>query len=269
MNTIALQFNLPKLGPYGASLFGSFSICVDDRRFWCCDTFLYSESSMSLPSGEPVAVSIDDRMCVEECCGGLWATARREGDTIVWTDFRSTEPHPDDPPPDTTYIFSVAEYEAQLASAKAAHAEVEYLKSCPPFDELMEKLHERLVAVDCPPFIEWLMEEDFIRAPGKEWIRYWETPEDDRPARIYYERLRDECWHIEIRVARHPGADRMLAMLCRRHRNRSPSLAVNLGPSYSSKPVRSHLAWSWLRARFGINRHRPGFVDYTLPSRLG
>ncbi|MGW4162077.1 hypothetical protein [Streptomyces sp. NPDC004788] len=68
---------------------------------------------------EPREVQLAEAWCTEGCCGALWVTVVREGDQVVWRDWRhpgrlpSGAPAPELP----VYRFDAAGYDAELARA--------------------------------------------------------------------------------------------------------------------------------------------------------
>lgn len=70
-------------------------------------------------TGEPREVQLAEAWCTEGCCGALWVTVVREGDEVVWRDWRRPTLRPDGsvPPELPAYRFDAAAYDAELARA--------------------------------------------------------------------------------------------------------------------------------------------------------
>ncbi|WP_052440835.1 hypothetical protein [Streptacidiphilus anmyonensis] len=68
---------------------------------------------------EPREVQLAEAWCTEGCCGALHVTVVREGDAVVWRDWRRPpEPAGRTPGPELpAYRFDAAQYEAELARA--------------------------------------------------------------------------------------------------------------------------------------------------------
>ncbi|MER7519186.1 hypothetical protein [Streptomyces sp. NPDC126499] len=77
------------------------------------------DGGLLVAAEEPREVQLASAWCHEECCGALRVTVVREGDEVVWRDWRlpprlpSGEPAPDLP----AYRFDAAAYDAELARA--------------------------------------------------------------------------------------------------------------------------------------------------------
>ncbi|CAN5909413.1 hypothetical protein BH11VER1_BH11VER1_09530 [soil metagenome] len=264
MNRLTLFFEVGKRDY--SSLLGDFTIRVDDHVLG--GSYHAHSFPLVLPTTSPFTLLIDDRACEEGCCPGLWVTARRSEDAIIWSDFRSNGPQADDPPPETIFIFTIDDYRMQIESAKADLQKIEDLQRCPPFEELMEGLHQRLQSMNYPLPINWLMADDLIRRYANVWINCLEITEDTETAKEHYEMLRKSNYSIEITLARHPCFDRSLALLVGRCISDRPLLDLRLVRDIPiGLPVHSPLKWEYLRWRFGINRQQPGLQDYKLPCR--
>lgn len=68
---------------------------------------------------EPREVQLAEAWCTEGCCGALWVTVAREGDQVVWRDWRHPGRLPSGAPaPElAAYRFDAAAYDAELARA--------------------------------------------------------------------------------------------------------------------------------------------------------
>lgn len=66
---------------------------------------------------EPRTIMITEPPCTAGCCGALYVTMRREGDLVIWDDWRNTSDIHALPPAD--FHFDLARYEAELARAAA------------------------------------------------------------------------------------------------------------------------------------------------------
>jgi hypothetical protein len=68
-------------------------------------------------SVQPHEVQLAEAYCTEGCCGALYVTVARQGDTVVWSDWRGyTSP---EPPPQLR--FAAADYDAEIARAENDH----------------------------------------------------------------------------------------------------------------------------------------------------
>ncbi|MFD6874371.1 MULTISPECIES: hypothetical protein [unclassified Streptomyces] len=68
-------------------------------------------------SDEPRRVELSNNDCVTSCCGGIFATIRRQGDRVLWTSWENT--HDNRIPVPTDLHFDPAQYDAELARAGA------------------------------------------------------------------------------------------------------------------------------------------------------
>lgn len=68
---------------------------------------------------EPREVRLAEAWCTEGCCGALWVTVVREGDAVVWRDWRHPARLPGGSPAPSlpAYRFDAAAYDAELARA--------------------------------------------------------------------------------------------------------------------------------------------------------
>ncbi|MFC8509759.1 hypothetical protein ACFU3J_22125 [Streptomyces sp. NPDC057411] len=68
---------------------------------------------------EPREVQLAEAWCTEGCCGALWVTVVREGDEVVWRDWRRPPRLPDgtEPPRLPAYRFDATAYDAELDRA--------------------------------------------------------------------------------------------------------------------------------------------------------
>ncbi|MER6047751.1 hypothetical protein ABT168_09840 [Streptomyces sp. NPDC001793] len=70
---------------------------------------------------EPHEVQLAEAYCTEGCCGALYVTIRREGDQVVWENWRGlrTMPGSRDPAPELpAYRFEAAAYDAEITRAE-------------------------------------------------------------------------------------------------------------------------------------------------------
>ncbi|MFF8785189.1 hypothetical protein [Streptomyces sp. NPDC015125] len=70
---------------------------------------------------EPSEVQLAEASCTEGCCGALYVTIRRDGDQVVWENWRrpSTMPGSRAPAPElAAYRFDAAAYDAEIARAE-------------------------------------------------------------------------------------------------------------------------------------------------------
>ncbi|MGW0938333.1 hypothetical protein [Streptomyces sp. NPDC002666] len=72
---------------------------------------------------EPREVELAEAYCSEGCCGALYVTIRRDGDEVVWSDWRCPTP-----PPSALYVreipelrFDAAAYDAEIRRAENDH----------------------------------------------------------------------------------------------------------------------------------------------------
>ncbi|KKZ71368.1 hypothetical protein VO63_24140 [Streptomyces showdoensis] len=77
------------------------------------------DSGDLVATGEPREVRLAEAWCTEGCCGALHVTVVREGDEVVWRDWRRPDRLPGGavPPPLPAYRFDAAAYDAELARA--------------------------------------------------------------------------------------------------------------------------------------------------------
>ncbi|MEV6330067.1 hypothetical protein [Streptomyces sp. NPDC051909] len=70
---------------------------------------------------EPREVQLAEAWCSEGCCGALWVTIAREGDEVVWRDWRHPERLPGGEPAPVlpAYRFDAVSYDAELARTTA------------------------------------------------------------------------------------------------------------------------------------------------------
>lgn len=73
---------------------------------------------------EPREVQLAEAYCTEGCCGALHVTIRRDGDEVVWSDWRCPSP-----PPSPLHVreipelrFDAAAYDAEISRAENDHA---------------------------------------------------------------------------------------------------------------------------------------------------
>jgi hypothetical protein len=69
---------------------------------------------------EPRTVRLAEADCTESCCGALHVTVRRDGDTVVWDDFRAPGVPPSRAPRELPVLrFDAAAYDAEITRAEA------------------------------------------------------------------------------------------------------------------------------------------------------
>lgn len=75
-------------------------------------------------AAEPREVQLAEAYCTEGCCGALYVTVCREGEHVVWRDWRrpATPPSRQPPPELPEYRFNVADYDAEIARAENDHS---------------------------------------------------------------------------------------------------------------------------------------------------
>ncbi|MFE2929055.1 hypothetical protein [Streptomyces sp. NPDC059278] len=73
---------------------------------------------------EPREVQLAEAYCTEGCCGALHVTVRRDGDHVIWSDWRRPTPPPSLPPARELpeYRFEAAAYDAEIARAENDHS---------------------------------------------------------------------------------------------------------------------------------------------------
>lgn len=68
---------------------------------------------------EPREVQLAEAGCTEGCCGALHVTIRRDGDEVVWSNWRRALPGSEEPAPQPApYRFDAAAYDAEVARAE-------------------------------------------------------------------------------------------------------------------------------------------------------
>ncbi|WP_405978611.1 hypothetical protein [Streptomyces sp. NBC_00158] len=70
-------------------------------------------------SEEPARVELSNNDCVTDCCGGVFVTIRRQGERVVWSDWKNTDDIRVPVPPEAE--FDAAQYDTELARAVADH----------------------------------------------------------------------------------------------------------------------------------------------------
>ncbi|MET7617912.1 hypothetical protein [Streptomyces sp. NPDC005408] len=75
-------------------------------------------------TAEPREVQLAEAYCTEGCCGALYVTICRDGDHVVWRDWRRpTTPPSRQPPPELPeYRFNAADYDTEIARAENDHS---------------------------------------------------------------------------------------------------------------------------------------------------
>ncbi|WP_329306597.1 hypothetical protein OG322_16705 [Streptomyces sp. NBC_01260] len=74
---------------------------------------------------EPHEVQLAEAHCTEGCCGALHVTIRRDGDEVVWSDWRCPPPPPSSPLHTRElpeYRFDAAAYDAEVTRAESDHS---------------------------------------------------------------------------------------------------------------------------------------------------
>ncbi|MCX4846447.1 hypothetical protein [Streptomyces sp. NBC_00893] len=73
---------------------------------------------------EPREVQLAEAYCTEGCCGALHVTIRRDGDHVIWSDWRRPPPPPSPLPARELpeYRFEAAAYDAEIARAENDHS---------------------------------------------------------------------------------------------------------------------------------------------------
>ncbi|MEV5198674.1 hypothetical protein [Streptomyces sp. NPDC053720] len=73
---------------------------------------------------EPREVQLAEAYCTEGCCGALHVTIRRDGDHVIWSDWRRPPPPPSLLPARELpeYRFEAAAYDAEIARAENDHS---------------------------------------------------------------------------------------------------------------------------------------------------
>ncbi|MBQ0983590.1 hypothetical protein KBZ10_03395 [Streptomyces sp. F63] len=74
-------------------------------------------------SGEPRRVQLAEAWCTEGCCGALYVTISRQGDTVVWRNWEAPAGSPSEPdrPEPPELRFHVAHYDAEITRAQNDH----------------------------------------------------------------------------------------------------------------------------------------------------
>jgi hypothetical protein len=75
------------------------------------------QSGQLRAADEPHEVKLAEAYCTEECCGALYVTIARDGDQVVWKNWRS--PTPAAPPPEVR--FDAAAYDREVNRAEQDH----------------------------------------------------------------------------------------------------------------------------------------------------
>ncbi|WP_431040627.1 hypothetical protein ACQUSR_01160 [Streptomyces sp. P1-3] len=75
-------------------------------------------------STAPREVRLAEAYCTEGCCGALYVTICRDGEHVVWRDWRrpATPPSQQPPPELPEYRFDAAEYDAEITRAENDHS---------------------------------------------------------------------------------------------------------------------------------------------------
>ncbi|WP_203704599.1 hypothetical protein [Asanoa iriomotensis] len=128
-------------------------------------------------TAEPHEVRLAEAYCTEGCCGALYVTVVREGDTVVWRDWRG---HTRAEAPPEVHV-DAAEYDATIAEAESDHS-WEW-----PARTVARLLRERLTAAP-GVLTRWQCHLGWVTAQGDEPLRVRlgfsypeETFTDDEP----------------------------------------------------------------------------------------
>ncbi|MDK0521042.1 hypothetical protein [Streptomyces sp. ML-6] len=78
------------------------------------------DSGLLRATDEPREVQLAEAYCTEGCCGALYVTIRRDGDHVVWSDWRTSLSWTSSELPE--YRFDAAAYDAEVARAENDHA---------------------------------------------------------------------------------------------------------------------------------------------------
>ena len=68
---------------------------------------------------EPHEVRLAEATCTEGCCGALYVTIRRDGDHVIWIEWRNPDENEVDLP---EFSFDAGEYRAEVERAVADHS---------------------------------------------------------------------------------------------------------------------------------------------------
>lgn len=68
---------------------------------------------------EPHEVRLAEATCTEGCCGALYVTIRRDGDHVIWSEWRNPDEDEVDLP---EFWFDAREYQAEVERAVADHS---------------------------------------------------------------------------------------------------------------------------------------------------
>ncbi|MEU9860781.1 hypothetical protein AB0D99_07895 [Streptomyces sp. NPDC047971] len=150
-------------------------------------------------TSEPREVQLAEAYCTEGCCGALSVTVRREGDQVVWRDWRRTQAGRRGQPQLPAYRFDGAAYDTEISRAENDHSWAWPAKMTARL--LTAGLRDRpelLTRWDCRP--AWVSTDhrdpdttvlSFTFLPGLAegrkdrdgpWLQFhWELPADDAP----------------------------------------------------------------------------------------
>ncbi|MEU8618944.1 hypothetical protein [Streptomyces sp. NPDC048623] len=150
---------------------------------------------------EPREVQLAEAWCSEGCCGALWVTIVREGDEVVWRDWRHPERLPGGEPAPVlpAHRFDTVAYDAEVARAGTetrwswpartiARLIREGLRASP---ELLGRWDCRLTYAESPTDTPDTAEVGFLYQPGTfegtdvkggSWIHFvWRLPDESTP----------------------------------------------------------------------------------------
>ncbi|MCX2180454.1 hypothetical protein KV205_07910 [Streptomyces sp. SKN60] len=150
---------------------------------------------------EPRDVQLAEAWCTEGCCGALWVTVVREGDAVVWRDWRLPSLLPGGAPAPVlpAYRFDAVAYDAEVARASAetrwswsARVTARLVKEeLNARRELLGRWDCRLSYAMSPTRTPETTEVWFVYRPGTfegtatedgPWIQFrWELPDDGTP----------------------------------------------------------------------------------------
>ncbi|TDD51606.1 hypothetical protein E1263_29945 [Kribbella antibiotica] len=119
---------------------------------------LLRPGSPLLPADKPHEVRVAEATCTEGCCGAVYVTIRREGDSVVWSDWRNPDARNFDLP---EFWFDATEYQAEVERAVADHGW-----------EWPARTVARLLKQDLAERTDWLMHWECELGAVSAW--HWE-----------------------------------------------------------------------------------------------
>ncbi|GAA3183106.1 hypothetical protein GCM10017688_41390 [Streptomyces ramulosus] len=81
--------------------------------------YLLLPESPLIAVAEPHEVRLAEATCTEGCCGALYVTIRRDGDRVIWNEWRNPDKDDVDLP---EFWFGAQEYQAEVERAVADHS---------------------------------------------------------------------------------------------------------------------------------------------------